>query len=116
MGLDQTNRLWGIVGDKGCGSVHIITPQTPVNISLVLPNTNYIYTGSTISTNAALNAYDQNGVRYVANVTITIDGSTMTFANGATTGVFTTSDSADSNVALSITGGGINNITTSVNI
>lgn len=116
LGLDQTNRLWGLVGDRAAGSIHIITPQTPVNISLVLPNTSYVYTGTTISTNAALNAYDVNGNRYVANVTITIDGTTMTFANGAKTGTFTTSNTADSNVALSITGGGINNLTTSVNI
>jgi hypothetical protein len=116
MGLDQTNRLWGIFADRGCGTVHIITPQTPVTLSMVLANSTYNYTGSTISTTAALNAYDTNGNRYVANVTVTIDGSTMTFANGAKTGTFTTSNSADTTVSLSITGGGINNLTTSINI
>jgi len=116
MGFDQTNRLWGLFGDKGCGSLHIITPSTPVNISLVMANTNYAYTGTSISTSGTLNAYDVNGNRYSTNVTVTIDGTTMTFANGAKSGVITTSNSADTTLNFSISGGGINNITTSINV
>lgn len=116
MGLDSTNRLWGVFGDKACGSVHTITPSAPVTLSLVMASNSYTYTGTNITTSAILNAYDSGGSRYSANVSLTIDGTTMTFDDASKSKSFQTSASADTTVNLIISGGGINNITTSINV
>ena len=116
MGLDSTNRLWGVFGDKSSGSVHTITPSAPVTLSLVMAANSYTYTGTNITTSAVLNAYDSGGSRYSANVSLTIDGTTMTFDDASKSKSFQTSISADTTVNLIISGGGINNITTSINV
>ena len=77
--------------------------------------TGYTYSGSTINTTATVNAYGTGGTRIVANVTLTIDGNNMVFAsNSSKTLTVATSASGDTTVNLTITGGGINNISASV--
>jgi hypothetical protein len=111
LGMDSTNRIWGYAMDKNNGSIHVVTPSLSVNVSVVMAATNYTYSGTTINTSAAINAYDYTGTRIAANVSLTIDGSTMTFAsNGLKTLNVLTSTSADTTVALNIYGGGVNNI------
>lgn len=117
IGLDSTNRLWGSSLEKGYGVLHAITPTVPVNISLVMASQNYSYTGSNISTSAILNAYDAEGSRIATTINLVIDGNTMLFASNNTRILqINTSSSADTTVALTITGGGINNIVANVNI
>jgi len=111
LGLDSTNRIWGYAMDENNGSIHILTPSLSVNVVIQMAATSYTYTGTTISTSAAINAYDYTGSRVAANVTLTIDGTTMTFAqNGLRTLNIQTSSTIDTTVNLSIFGGGVNNI------
>ena len=116
LGLDSQNRLWATAQDKNYGTVHLITPTTAVSVNVVMASaTGYTYTGTNISTTATVNAYNSSSARIVANVTLTIDGSNMVFAsNSSKTLTVTTSASADTTVSLTITGGGVNNISASI--
>ena len=135
VGFDQTNRCWAymadtpspqayynndVAGAMGAGSLHIVSPTSnsaiPTNIAIVYANTNLIYSGSNVSTSATVNAYDTSNTRMVANLTLTIDGYSMQFSNGAKSGLVTTSNSADTTINLTITGGGTSAIIPSVNI
>lgn len=117
LGLDSTNRIWGIAMDKNNGNIHIIANTIPVNVAVVMANTNFTYTGATLNTTAAVNAYDFSGSRLTANVTLTIDGGTMTFAqNGSRSFTLTTSNTADTIVNLNISGGGLNNIYAAISV
>lgn len=111
LGMDITNRIWGYAMDKNNGSIHILTPSLSVNVVINMAASSYTYTGTTISTSAAINAFDFTGSRISANVTLTIDGTTMVFAtNGLKTLNIQTSTVADTTVGLNIYGGGVNNI------
>jgi len=111
LGMDSTNRIWGYAMDKDNGSIHVVTPSLSVNVAVQMAAANYTYTGTTINTSATINAYDYTGTRIAANVSLTIDGSTMVFAsNGLRTLNVLTSTSADTTVNLNIYGGGVNNI------
>jgi hypothetical protein len=117
VGLDSTNRIWGYAMDKNNGNIHIIANTIPVNVSVVMSNTNFTYTGSTLSPTATVNAYDYQGNRLTANVTLTIDGGSMTFAtNSSKSLTLTTSNTADTTVTLSIAGGGVNNIYAAISV
>jgi hypothetical protein len=122
-GFDATGRMWAYMADgsqQGAGSVHIVTPTSntavPTNISIVYANSNIVFAGANVSTTANVNAYDYANNRLVANVTLTIDGGSMVFSNGAKTATITTSNSADTSVGLTITSGGTSSIIPSVNI
>ena len=117
LGLDQNNRLWGTGKEKGYNSIHVITPTMPITITAVMAATSYTYTGSNISTTAAVNAWGTLGQRLASPVTLTIDGASMIFTStGTKTLTVTTSDSADTTVNLTINGGGISNIIASVSV
>jgi hypothetical protein len=117
VGLDSTGRIWGYAMDKNNGNIHIISPTIPVNVSVVMSNTNFTYTGTTLSPTATVNAYDYFGNRLAANVTLTIDGTTMSFAtNSSKTLTLTTSNTTDTIVTLSIAGGGLNNIYAAISV
>lgn len=116
LGLDSSNRLWGTSTEKGFHTIHAITPSTPITVSVVMANTSYTYTGNTIATTANINAYDSTGVRVVASINLTIDGSSMLFTPSNTKNLtITTSASANTTANLAISGGGINSIVASVN-
>jgi hypothetical protein len=108
--MDSTNRIWGYAMDKNNGSIHVVTPSLSVNVVVTMAASNYTYTGTIINTSATLNAYDFSGSRIAANVSLTIDGSTMTFADGTKQKNILTSSSGDTSVSLQIYGGGVNNI------
>lgn len=117
VGMDSTGRIWGYAMDKNNGNIHIISPTIPVNVSVVMSNTNFTYTGTTLSPTATVNAYDYFGNRLAANVTLTIDGGTMNFAtNSSKTLSLTTSNTTDTLVTLSIAGGGVNNIYAAISV
>lgn len=117
LGLDQSNRLWGVSREKGYQTVHILTPTQPVTISVALANSSYTFTGNNISTTANVNAYNSAGNRIAANLNLSIDGSSMIFASNSSKNLtVATSDSGNTTVNLTITGGGVNNIIASVDI
>lgn len=117
IGLDQTNRLWGNSREKGWNTIHLITPTMPITINIVMASSSYTYSGTNVSTTATVNAYGSLGTRIASSVTLTIDGSSMVFtSNGTKTLVVSTSDSADTTIGVTITGGGINNIVASVSV
>lgn len=117
MGIDSTGRVWGYAMDKNNGSLHIIDRNIPVNVSVVLANTNFTYTGTPLAPTANVNAYDFFGNRLSANVTLTIDGGTMLFAtNSSKTLSLQTSNTTDTVVNLTINGGGVNNIYAAISV
>ena len=117
MGMDSTNRIWGYAMDENNGNLHIIDTTIPSNVSVVMSNTDFTYTGTTLSPTATVNAYNYEGDRVTANVTLTIDGSTMNFAtNSSKTLSLTTSNTVDTIVNLSIAGGGVNNIYAAISV
>jgi hypothetical protein len=117
IGLDQTNRLWGSSREKGYHTIHAITPTLPITISVLMANTSYVYTGNSISTTANVNAYNSNGERVAANVSLSIDGNGMIFtASNSKNTTVTTSNSTNTQISITISGGGLNNIIASVDI
>jgi hypothetical protein len=117
MGIDSTGRIWGYAMDKNNGALHIIDRNIPVNVAVVLANTNFTYTGTPLAPTANVNAYDFFGNRLTANVTLTIDGGTMVFAtNSSKTLSLQTSNTTDTVVNLTINGGGVNNIYAAISV
>lgn len=117
IGLDQTNRIWGLSREKGQAVLHMITPTIPVTINVVMASSSFTFTGSNISTSCTVDAYGADGTRLSTSVNLAIDGNTMIFTTNSTKNLtVTTSASASTVVNLTITGGGINNIIASVDI
>ena len=117
VGLDQTNRIWGVSREKGIGVLHMITPTIPVTINVVMASSSFTFTGSNISTSCTVDAYGSDGLRLSTSVNLAIDGNTMIFTTNSTKNLtVTTSASASTVVNLTITGGGVNNIIASVDI
>ena len=117
IGLDQTNRIWGLSREKGTAVLHMITPTIPVTINVVMASSSFTFTGSNISTSCTVDAYGSDGLRLSTSVNLAIDGNTMIFTVNSTKNLtITTSASASTVVNLTITGGGVNNIIASVDI
>jgi hypothetical protein len=117
LGLDQTNRIFGITREKGNCVVHMITPTIPVTINVIMASQNFTFTGSNISTTCTVDAFGIDGNRIAVPVNLAIDGNTMIFTtNGTKNLTVTTSASGSTTVNLTITGGGVNNIIASVDI
>jgi hypothetical protein len=117
VGLDQTNRIWGVSRERGGAVLHFITPTIPVTINVVMASTNFTFTGAPISTSCTVDAFGADGLRISTSVNLAIDGNTMLFTTNSTKNLtVTTSASASTVVNLTITGGGINNIIASVDI
>ena len=111
VGRDSLGRIWAVdTGGNGYVRVHLITPSTPVTISVVTAQDTFNFTGNNIATTLTVNAYNSTGARMATAVKLVIDGGSMTFAGSALTTTVTTSASADTNVAVTITGGGISNV------
>jgi hypothetical protein len=117
IGLDQTNRIWGVSREKAQAVLHFITPTIPVTINVVMASSSFTFTGSNISTSCTVDAYGSDGLRISTSVNLAIDGNTMLFTTNSTKNLtVTTSASASTVVNLTITGGGVNNIIASVDI
>lgn len=116
-GRDNTGRIWATdVGPLGQGRLHLISPTTPVTITVTPASTNYSYAGSPITSSVAVNAYDSTGSRIAVAVKLVINGASMTFANSNLTVTVTTSASADTTVPIYIINGGVSNIIASAAI
>ena len=110
-GLDAQNRLWMLGRELGNYTVHLLTPQLPSQVSVVMPTQNIIYTGTTVLTTASLFAYNYAGDAITATVYLTIQGNSMVFTDtGSVNQTYTTNATTSTPINLTITGAGINNI------
>jgi len=110
-GLDAQGRLWMQGRELGNYTVHLLTPQLPSQVSVVMPSQNILYTGTTILTTASLYAYNYAGDAITATVYLTIQGNSMVFTDtGSVNQTYTTNASTSTPINLTITGAGINNI------
>jgi hypothetical protein len=122
MGVDTLGRLWVTARTPSIGRVeiHLITEDQANSITIRLSNAidgtdlRYVYEGTTISANALVDVFNAGGSRVVASVILTIEGSSMTFANGATSTSVTTSASTSTQVPVSIISAGQSQILASI--
>ena len=110
-GLDAQGRLWMLGRELGNYTVHLLTTQLPSQVSVVMPTQNLLYTGTNILTTASLYAYNYAGDAITATVYLTIQGNSMVFTDtGSVNQTYTTNATTSTNINLTITGAGINNI------
>lgn len=121
-GVDSLGRLW--VGSRNPAmaraEIHVFSDNIPSKVDVTLsefaPGSNgakYIFTGSNISTNISISAFNYFNERISANVLVNILSTNMAFTSGnATARAITTSASAPTNVAVLITGPGSTQVTT----
>lgn len=115
IGLDQLGRLWAQVNDNGFGSVHVITPSTPITVNVVMATSSFTYTGSNIATSANVTVSNSAGSLISTTVFLTVNGASMVFSNtGLKTQTITTSNVGGAYANLTITGGGYNTISASI--
>lgn len=115
VGRDNLGRVWAHdSGQFSYGALHLVTLNVPTTISVTAPQLSYNYTGTDISTNLTVNAFDQTGARIAVDVKLVIDGGSMVFAGNNLTTTVTTSTSESTTVTVTITGGGLSNIIASV--
>ena len=120
---DAAGRLFGLDGSSNLANesadalsssyyfiphkVKLISDSLPSSVSIVFANENLTYSGSDISTNLTVNAYDSSSARIAKSVILKIDGANAKFTtNNSKTLTTTTSNSADTTVGLTVTGPG----------
>lgn len=118
LGRDRLDRIWaataGISSDYA--DLHLITPSLPVTVNIVPASTTYNYTGTTLNSNFTLATLDTTGARVSTDVTLVIDGSTITFSDDTKSKIVTTSASGDVTVNIKIVDSGFSQIISSVTI
>ena len=117
VGRDANDRIWANAYNSGgyC-DIHLITPTIPVSIVITPDQATYDFQGTPITSGITINAFNSEGNRIATSVDLVIEGSTMTFADDTTTATVATSDTADTAVAIKITGAGFSNIVASVTV
>lgn len=118
VGRDRTDRIWAVSSstNSNFGDLHLITPQLPVTINIVPELETYNYQGSTINSYFTVEAINAAGSRVAANVTLVIDGSTLTFDDNSKSKIITTSTTGTVQANIKVTGSGFSQIVTSVTI
>lgn len=117
VGRDSSGKVYATTyNSSDYVDIHLITTATPTSIVITPASPTYDYQGTTIDTTVAVSAYGTDGSRLAVTVDLEIDGNTMTFGDGTTTATVTTSDSADVNQAIKITGAGFSDIIARVQI
>ncbi len=118
VGRDRSDRIWAVAEstNSNYGDLHLITPQLPVTINIVPELETYNYQGSTINSYFTVEAINAAGSRVAANVTLVIDGSTLTFDDNSKSKIITTSTSGTVQANIKVTGSGFSQIVTSVTI
>lgn len=110
-GFDSMGRFW--YRDSATtpyGNYYFLDSTTSQNITISLQNQNQTYTGSNLSNNVIVNAYDFASARLAKNITLYVAGNAIFTSNGLKTINVTTSSSADLLVPLTITGAGAINL------
>jgi len=117
VGRDRNDRIWGVAySPSGHADVHLITPTLPVTIKIIPENDTYNYQGSTINTFFTLEAINAQGNRIETDVTLVIDGFTMTFDDDTKSKIVTTSTTAAVQVPIKIIDSGFSSIISSVTL
>jgi hypothetical protein len=84
-------------------SLYVYEPAgAATNITVSFQQSAYTYTGSAISSNLIVNAYDTLGNRVALDVTLTRDTTNFSFAGGAASTNITTLTGADTLVPISV--------------
>ena len=112
VGIDSQGRVWATdVGSYIPGtptgylsqSLYVYEPAgAATNITVSFQQSAYTYTGSTISSNIIVNAYDTLGNRVALGVTLTRDTTNFSFTGGAASTSITTSTGGDTLVPISV--------------
>jgi hypothetical protein len=113
VGRDSQGRRW--IYDVAT-SISLVSIALPSQITITPALTSYTYDGSDINTTVAVGSYNVGGALIASNVTLTISGDGMTFADTTKTFVMTTSSSAETDVPVVITGGGLTRILAAITI
>lgn len=117
IGRDSAGKVYATTYNSGgYVDIHLITATTPTSVVITPASSTYDYQGTTIDSTVAVSAFGSDGERLALSVDLEIEGSTMTFGDGTTTATVTTSDSADVNQAIKITGAGFSDIIARVQI
>ena len=120
MGRDSLDRMWYTTRSSKWGTsyldTHLLTPSLPVTVTVSPASTSYTYSGSTISTNLNVSAFNASGSRIATSVKLVIEGASMKFADNSTVKTVTTTTSGELSVSVNITGAGFTNVTASVEI
>jgi len=117
VGRDSTDRIFACVTHpSGYVETHLITPSLPVVVNISAENETYDYQGSTITSFVEVDAINAEGNRIVTDVTLVIEGTTMTFANSNTSTTVTTSANSAVQVPISIVDAGFSRIISSVTV
>jgi len=111
VGVDTQGRVWATdIGSYSPGtpsgynyqSLYVFEPAgAAVNITVEFEQSAYTYTGSAISSNVVVNAYDVSGARVAISVTLTRDTSNFDFG-GNPSATVTTSTSGNTLVPISV--------------
>ena len=113
VGRDSQGRRW--IYDV-TSSISLVSIALPSQITITPALTSYTYDGSDINTTVAVGSYNVGGALIASNVTLTISGDGMTFADTTKTFVMTTSASSTTDVPVVITGGGLTRILAAITI
>jgi hypothetical protein len=111
VGVDAQGRVWatgagsyapGTPTGFGHQSLYVFEPAgAAVNITVEFEQSAYTYTGSAISSNVVVNAYDISGARVAISVTLTRDSTNFDFS-GNPSATVTTSTSGNTLVPISV--------------
>jgi len=112
VGIDSQGRVWatdvgsyipGVPAGYLSQSLYVYEPAgAATNITVSFQQSAYTYTGSAISSNLIVNAYDTLGARVALNVTLTRDTTNFSFTGGAASTSVTTSTGGDTLVPISV--------------
>jgi hypothetical protein len=117
VGRDRSDRIFGVASHpSNYVEIHLITPSLPIVVNITAENTSYDYQGSVITSYVEVDAVNAEGNRVSTDVTLVIEGSTMTFDDDSTSKVVTTSNSATVQVPIKITDAGFSRIISSVTV
>lgn len=102
-GFDLSDNIWYATT---AGVVEMITPESPVDISLAMEEAGYQYDGNDIDTNLVISAKDMNGDKVAAKIKLVIKGSAVFTSSGTKTTTTTTLVGQDLKLPITIKDGG----------
>jgi len=101
---DNYGRLW-MISEQG--EFYLFLPQIPASVEIRFEKDTYDYTGTTITTNIYVSAYNFQGARISVNGTLKLLTDNAEFNDGSREKEVTTSTTGDVQVPIKITGPGL---------
>lgn len=99
---------------RGYSSIYQYIPPNPVYVNVIPSSTEYLYQNTNINTTLTVNALDSNDAKVSVTVKLDIGNYCMTFTDGTTSKIITTSSSANTIVDVVVIAAGKPIITASV--